>query len=55
MERAGQQELKRRTAKVRVFPNEASLERLVSAVPVEVDDKRAAAGKAYIKWECQDA
>ena len=32
--RAVQQELKRRTVKVRVFPNEASLERLVSAVPV---------------------
>ena len=55
MERAVQQELKRRTAKVRVFPNEESLERLVSAVLVEVDDKWAAAGKAYIKWECQDA
>jgi len=55
MERAVQQELKRRTAKVRVFPNEDSLERLVSAVLVEVDDKWAAAGKAYIKWECQDA
>ena len=29
MERSVQQELKRRTVKVRVFPNEASLERLV--------------------------
>ncbi len=55
MERAVQQELKRRTAKVRVFPNEDSLERLVSAVPVEIDDKWAATGKAHIKWECQDA
>ena len=42
MERAVQQELKRRTAKVRVFPNEDLLERLVSAVPVEIDDKWAA-------------
>jgi len=55
MERAVQQELKRRTSKVRVFPNEASLERLVSAVPVEIDDRWAADTKAYIKWECQDA
>jgi putative transposase len=55
MERAVQQELKRRTIKIRVFPNEASLERLVSAVLVEIDDKWAADTKAYIKWECQDA
>ena len=55
MERAIQQELKRRTSKVRVFPNEDSLERLVSAVLVEIDDKWAADTKAYIKWECQDA
>lgn len=54
MERSVQQELKRRTIKVRVFPNEASLERLVSAVLVEIDDKWAAEAKAYIKWECQD-
>ena len=55
IERAIQQELKRRTVKVRVFPNEDSLERLVSAILVEIDDKWAADTKAYIKWECQDA
>ena len=55
MERAVQQELKRRTIKVRVFPNEDSLERLVSAVLVEIDEKWASDAKAYIKWECQDA
>lgn len=55
MERSVRQELKRRTVKVRVFPNEAALERLVSAVLVEIDDKWAADTKAYIKWECQDA
>lgn len=55
MERAVQQELKRRTSKVRVFPNEASLERLVSAVLVEIDDRWVADNKAYIKWESQDA
>jgi len=53
IERGIQQEIKRRTQKVRVFPNEASLERLVSAVLVEIDDKWASAEKAYIKWECQ--
>ena len=50
-----QQELKRRTVKVRVFPNDAALERLVSAVLVEIDEKWASDAKAYIKWECQDA
>ncbi len=54
IERAIQQELKRRTVKVRVFPNEESLERLVSAVLVEIDEKWAVDTKAYIKWECQD-
>ena len=42
MERAIQQEIKRRTQKVRVFPNEKSLERLVSAVLVEIDDRASA-------------
>lgn len=55
MERAIQQELKRRTVKIRVFPNEESLERLTTAVLVEIDDKWGAETKAYIKWECQDA
>jgi len=55
MERAVQQEIKRRTQKVRVFPNEASLIRLVSAVLVEIDDNWVTETKAYIKWECQDA
>jgi len=54
IERPIQQEIKRRTQKVRVFPNEKSLERLVSAVLVEIDEKWATADKAYIKWEKQD-
>ena len=54
IERGIQQEIKRRTQKVRVFPNEKSLERLVSAVPVEIDDKWATADEAYIKWKNQD-
>lgn len=54
IERAVQQETKRRTQKVRVFPNEESLLRLVSAVLVEIDDKWASANKAYISWKYQD-
>ncbi len=55
MERSVQQELKRRTAKVRVLPGDDALLRLVSAVLVEIDEKRASETKACIKWECQDA
>jgi hypothetical protein len=33
----------------------STLERLVSAILVEIDEKWASDGKAYIKWECQDA
>ena len=55
MERAVPQELKRRTAKVRVFPSDDSLLRLVSAILVEIDEKSASDTKAYIKWECHDA
>ena len=55
IERAIQQELKRRTIKVRVFPNEEALKRLVSAVLVEIDERWAVDTKAYIKWECLDA
>ena len=51
IERAIQQELKRRTSKVRVFPNLQSLERLSTAVLVEIDEKWETETKAYIKWE----
>ena len=44
IERGIQQEIKRRTRKIHVFPNTEPLERLVSTVLVEIDDK----------WECQD-
>ena len=54
MERAIQQEIKRRTVKVRVFPNEASLERLVTAILVEIDDKWQTADKPYITWKAED-
>ena len=52
--RAIQQEIKRRTIKVRVFPNEASLEHLVGAVLAESEDQWATADKVYIKCKCQD-
>lgn len=55
MERSVQQELKRRTVRVRVFPGEDALLRLVSAVLVEIDEKWASDTKTCIKWECQDA
>lgn len=55
IERAIQQELKRRTVKVRVFPGEDALLRPVSAVLVEIDEKWASDTKACITWECQDA
>ena len=54
IERPIQQELKRRTSKVRVFPNLDSLERLSTAVRVEIDEKWETETKAYIKWEQLD-
>lgn len=54
IERPIQQELKRRTSKVRVFPNLESLERLSTAVLVEIDEKWQTENKAYIKWEQLD-
>jgi len=55
IERSIQQELKRRTVKVRVFPNEASLLRLVTAVLVEIDENWAASTQPYINWNNPDA
>jgi transposase-like protein len=54
IERPIQQELKRRTSKVRVFPNLDSLERLSTAVLVEIDEKWETETKAYIKWAQHD-
>jgi transposase-like protein len=48
IERAIQQEIKRRTSKVRVFPNEASLLRLVTAILVEIDEEWATTDRVYI-------
>ena len=48
IERAVQQELKRRTVKVRVFPNDQALLRLVSAVLVEIDETWASDNKPVL-------
>ena len=55
IERSIQQELKRRTQKIRVFPNEASLERLVSAILVEIDETWTASLQPYVNWNNVDA
>ncbi|MFC6686374.1 transposase [Jhaorihella thermophila] len=54
IDRAIRQEPKPRTVKVRGFPNEKSLERLVTAVLVEIDEQWAVDTKANIKWRCRD-
>jgi transposase-like protein len=51
IERTVQQEIKRRTVKVRVFPSIDALLRLVSAVLVAIDEKWAASTQPYIKWK----
>lgn len=55
IERSIQQEIKRRTRKIRVFPNEASLERIVSAILVEIDEQWAASQQPYVNWQTTDA
>jgi transposase-like protein len=55
IERSIQQEIKRRTRKIRVFPNEASLERLVTAVLVEIDEQWTASTQPYLTWKNTDA
>jgi len=55
IERSIQQEIKRRTQKIRVFPNEASLERLVTAILVEIDETWTASLQPYVNWKNNDA
>ncbi len=55
IERAVQQELKRRTVKARVFPSRDALLRLVSAVLAEIDDDWLATDRRYITWGDRDA
>ena len=54
IERAIQQELKRRTVKVRVFPSREALLRLVTAILVEIDEEWAAPSRTYLNWQHQD-
>ena len=53
IERPVQQELKRRTRKVRIFPNTDALLRLASAILVEIDEKWSTEEKRYIVWELE--
>ena len=54
IERAIQQELKRRTRKIRVFPSETALERLATAILVEIDEEWIGTGRAYLTMEDRD-
>ena len=54
IERAIQQEIKRRTSKVRVFPNRDALLRLATAVLVEIDEDWATSNRIYINWDNSD-
>ena len=54
MERAIQQEIKRRTNKVRIFLNEVALLRLVTAILVEIDEDGATTDRVYIVMADRD-
>ena len=54
IERAIQQQIKRRTSKVRVFLNRDSLLRLATAVLVEIDEDWATSDRIYINWDNSD-
>lgn len=51
IERPIQQELKRRTRNIRVFPNADALLRLASAILVDIDDEWTASKRRYITWQ----
>lgn len=53
MEKAIQQELKRKTKIFKGFPKEQSLLRLCTTVVVQIDEMWGS-GKAYIRWETDD-
>jgi transposase-like protein len=55
IERSIQQEIKRRTQTLRVFPNEASRERLVTAILVDIDETWTASRQISINWNTIDA
>ena len=51
MDRTVQLAIKKCSQKVRIFPSKESLERLVGAILVEIDETWATADQAYIKWD----
>ena len=51
IERPIQQELKRRTRKIRIFPNTDSLLRLCTAILIEIDDEWTASTYRYLTWQ----
>ena len=55
LERAIPAGIKRRTSKVRVFPNRDALLRLATAVLVESDKDWATSDRIYINWHSPDA
>lgn len=55
IERALQQEIKRRTVKVRVFPNETALLRLVTAILVEIDEAWSTSDHVYLNFDDRNA
>lgn len=54
IERGVQQKIKRRTQRVRVLPNKASLLRPVTAVLVEINEERATTDRVHITMHDQD-
>ena len=53
IERPIQPELKRRTRKIRGFPDVDSLMRVAASILVEIDEEWLT-GKVYLKWERED-
>ena len=55
IERALQQEIKRPTVTVRVFPNETALLRLVTAILVEIDEAWSTSDRVYLNFDDRNA
>ena len=51
IERAVMQEIKRRTKKIRIFPNEGAALRVVSAILIDIDEKWQTSRQAWINWK----
>ena len=55
IERAIQQEIKRRSSQGRVCATRDALIRLATAILVEIDEDWATSTRIYINWHSQDA